>query len=102
MFFDQINAPATLRIYVLMHLVNSKFLGRLYRALRARLFFFYAIQQSLSFEEERHSGREASNIVKPHSHHKAYCYMMYMCVTACFILEFSCCVSCSPSLYAGL
>ena len=39
MFFGQINAPATLLIYVLKYLMNSKFLGRLHRALRARLFF---------------------------------------------------------------
>jgi len=29
MFFGHINAPATLPIYVHMHLMNSKFLGRL-------------------------------------------------------------------------
>jgi len=30
MFFGQINAPATLPIYILMQLMNNKFLGRLY------------------------------------------------------------------------
>ena len=40
MFFGQMNAPATLPIYVLMHLVNSKFLSRLYCTLRAVAFFF--------------------------------------------------------------
>jgi len=38
MFFGKINAPATLPIYVIMHLVNSKFLGWLYTSSR-RLFF---------------------------------------------------------------
>ena len=40
MFFGHINAPATLPIYVLIHLVNSKFLGWLYHTLPARQFFF--------------------------------------------------------------
>jgi len=53
MFFGQINAPATLHIYVLTHLVNSKFLGRLYTSSR-RLFFFNAIQWSLSYASEEH------------------------------------------------
>ena len=45
---------------------------------------------------------EENSIVKPHSHRNAYCYMMYICVTSCFVLEFSCCVSrSSPFLLAS-
>ena len=100
MFFGQINTPATLPIYVLMHLVNRKFLGRLYCTLPAVAYFFYPIQWSLSFASEEHDTHQPkeNNIVKPHSHRKAYCDMMYICVMACFILEFSCCISCSPPL----
>ena len=92
MFFGQINAPATLPIYVLMHFVNSKFLGRLYCTLPAITCFLNAIQRSLSFASEDRP--EENNIVRPHWHRKAY--WMYICVTACFVLEFSCCVSRSP------
>jgi len=52
MFFGQINARATLPIYVFMHLVNSKFLGSLYCTLPDVACFFYAIQQSFSFASE--------------------------------------------------
>jgi len=50
MFIGQINALATLPIYVLMHLINSKFLGRSYTS--SRHLFFNAIQRSLSFASE--------------------------------------------------
>ena len=98
MIFGQINAPATLPIYVLMHLVNSKFLGRLYCTLPARQFFLMLHNEAF-FLNLRNVTQRAG---KPHSHHKAYCYMMYICVTACFVLEFSCCVSCSPAVYPAL
>jgi len=99
MFFGQINAPATLPIYVLMHLVNSKFLGRLYCTLPPVSFFFMLFNEAFLLNEERDCRLEENSIVKHHSHRKAYCYMMYVCVMACFILEFSCCVSRSPPLH---
>ena len=43
-----------------MHLVNSKFLGWLYRTLPACQSFFYAIQRSLSFEMGERQHCEAS------------------------------------------
>jgi len=48
MLFGQINAPAALPIYAHMHLMNSKFLGRLYTS-RCCLFFFNAIQLKAFF-----------------------------------------------------
>jgi len=60
MFLVQINAPGTLPIYILMHLVNSKFLGRLYSTLPAVACFFNAIQRSLSFASEERDTEPAS------------------------------------------
>ena len=62
MFYGQINAPATLPIYVLMHLVNSKFLRRLLYTSSRRLFFFNAIQRSLFFDSEEHDTAGQSKI----------------------------------------
>ena len=98
MFFGQINAPATLPIYVLMHLLNSKFLGRLYCTLPLVAFLFMLHNKAFLLNEERDRNLEENSIVKPHSHRKAYCYMIYICVTACFVLEFSWCVSHFPPL----
>ena len=36
--------------------------------------------------------------MKPHSRRHALCYIKYICVRACFVLEFSCCVSRSRPL----
>ena len=78
--FGQINIPANLPIYVLMHLVNSKFLGRLYHKLPAVTCLFNAIQQSLLLlRNVTHSRPEENNTVKPHSHRKALLHDVYMC-----------------------
>jgi len=90
MFFGQINAPGTLPIYVLIHLLNSKFLGWPYRTLPACQFFLHYTTLPLFWICWTSKGeREARNIPNPLSHGKEYCYMMYICVTACYILEFS-------------
>jgi len=97
MFFGQINAPATLPICVLMHLVNNKFLSRLYRTLEPVACYFNAIQRSLSFSSDHKHATEMAgrrhSTVKPHSRCHALCYIKYICVMACFVLEFSSCVS---------
>jgi len=51
MFFGQINAPVTLPIYVHMHLMNRKFLGRLYNS-PCRLFVCMQFNWSLSSPPE--------------------------------------------------
>jgi hypothetical protein len=51
MFFGQINAPATLSIYVRIHHMNSKFLGRLYTS-PCRLFVFMQYNWRLSSPTE--------------------------------------------------
>jgi len=43
MFFGQINAPATLPIYVLTHLVNNKFLSRLHGTLEPITCFVFML-----------------------------------------------------------
>ena len=52
MFFGQINAPATLPIPVLIHLVNSMFLGWQYHHVQ-RATIFYAIQSRICFEVKK-------------------------------------------------
>ena len=99
MFFGQINVPASLPIHVLIHLVNSKFLGWLYLPLPARQFFYvYNVACFQSLELLR--GRRGKEHSEASFTHKAYSYMMYICVTACFLFEFSCCVSSLHSLQA--
>ena len=80
--------------------MNSKFLATLFRC-RRRLFFSYAytteafiflLRIMLLIWPVIHS------TVKPHSLPHTCCYRMYICVTACFVLEFSCCVSRSAPL----
>ena len=78
MFCGQIHAPATLPNYVLMHLMNTKFLASLYSS-KPRLFFFYAKQLTPwpSFPSEERFSPPAQFVhrsissthcnVKPHS-----------------------------------
>jgi len=102
MFFDQINTPANLPIYIFMHLVNRKLLGRLYHTLRARLFFllynkaFLLNLRNVTQLDERQV--TLWSLIHTAKHIVTWC----ICVTACFELEFSCCVSCYTAVYPAL
>ena len=76
MFFGQINASATLPIYVLMHLINSKFLRTLYTSSRRLFFMLYNETFLLLLRNVTQNRPAENNTVKPHSHRKAYCYLL--------------------------